>query len=66
MTFERATDLAYLKTAVPDSVISSSWCYSVNIPISAAGINTVPGDAIPNSTGILPIFCDMEDVFFFW
>jgi hypothetical protein len=40
MTFERAAELAYPKvaSAAPNSMISiTSWCYSTNIPTSAAG-----------------------------
>jgi hypothetical protein len=61
MTFERATELTYPKIAPPNSV--NSWCYSTNIPTSAAGTIIIPGDIIPNSIDLLPIFRDMEDAF---
>lgn len=61
MTFERATELTYPKIAAPNSVVS--WCYSTNIPTSAAGTIIIPGDIIPNSVDLLPIFRGMEDAF---
>ena len=61
MTFERATELTYPKIAPPNSVYS--WHYSTNIPTSAAGTIIIPGDIIPNSIDLAPIFCNMEDAF---
>jgi len=61
MTFERATELTYAKVATPNSI--NSWCYSTNIPTSAAGTIIIPGDIIPHSIDLLPIFRDMEDAF---
>jgi hypothetical protein len=61
MTFQRATELTYPKIAPPNSV--DSWCYSTNIPTSAAGTIIIPGDIIPNSIDLLPIFRDMERAF---
>ena len=61
MTFERATELTYPKIAALNSIVS--WCYSINIPTSAAGTIIILGDIIPNSVDLLPIFCGMEDAF---
>ena len=61
MTFERATEVTYPKIAPPNSV--DSWCFSKNIPTSAAGTVIIPADIIPNSVDLFPIFRDMEDAF---
>ena len=61
LTFERASELTYPKISAPNSVVS--WCYSPNIPTSAAGTIIIPGDIIPNAIDLLPIFLNMEDAF---